>query len=414
MTDTPDTSAATPDDGADVSADVSVDVIVVGDGPAGSALAAALRRVHVDVALVGPDAAWAATYTTWVDDLDGVALLDGAEVWEHRFDRIAVRLDRTRIIERAYGVVDNHALRDHLRRDVHHVRGVIGRPHETTARLVVDATGWPSGCDGERSPPIEPLGWQTAFGVVLPEPPSGPLGQPTMMDFSDPGADIAGRTAVPTFAYSLPVAGGWLVEETVLTATPAVDPDALRPVLAARLEMTEQDLLDAASATETVRIPMGAPPPPSDTTGPVRFGAAAGMIHPATGYSIGSALRGAGRVAETIARELDRTNHAASSGEAIDASPIRDAVWSPSARRTRHLHDYGHDVLLRLDRSGVQQFFGSFFDLPVETWSPYMRIDTPPKQLAGVMTQMFAQAPWELRRRLMTGDPRRMLRLLRP
>lgn len=387
--------------------EVAADVVVVGDGPAGSALAASLVRRGVDVVLVGPGDPWPATYTTWVDDIDDLAVLEGATVWAHRFDRIAVRFDRPRLIERAYGVIDNGALRAHLRRDVGHVAGRIGRPADVTARLVVDATGWPSKL--ERSSSTEPgggaAGWQTAFGVVLPEPPSGSLGEPTMMDYSDPGVSIAGRESVPTFAYSLPVASGWLVEETVLTASPAVDPDLLRPLLAARLDMTVDDLLASAVATETVRIPMGTPPTSMGADGVLRFGAAAGMIHPATGYSIGSALRAADRVAAAIATQLER-------GAIVDS--IGSTVWTPSARRTRHLHDFGHDVLLGLDRNGVQRFFDTFFDLPVDAWSPYMRIDTPPARLAAVMTKMFARAPWALRAKLVSGDLRRFVRMLRP
>ena len=79
---------------------VVADVVVIGDGPAGSALAASLCHLGVDVALVGPGAPWEATYTTWADDLDGLPLLDGMEVWAHRFDQIAVRFDRTRVIDR--------------------------------------------------------------------------------------------------------------------------------------------------------------------------------------------------------------------------------------------------------------------------------------------------------------------------
>jgi len=267
-----------------------------------------------------------------------------------------------------------------------------------------------AGSDGR---PDHGTAWQTAFGVVLAEKPAGRLGEPTMMDFSDPGTSIIGRESVPTFAYSLPVSGGWLVEETVLSASPAVDPDALQDVLATRLGMTVTELLDAAVATERVRIPMGASPPASDDLGPIRFGAAAGMIHPASGYSIGSALRGAGIVAEEIRMQLERCA-ALGDIEALDTDAIKSAVWSPAARRSRELHDYGHDVLLRLDRGGIQQFFDTFFDLPVETWSPYMRIDTPPGRLAGLMTKMFRRAPMRLRARLVTGDPRRFLRMLRP
>lgn len=386
-------------------AEVSAEVVVVGDGPAGSALAAELARLDVDVVLIGPDEPWAATYTTWVDDLDDLRVVDGASIWAHRFDQITVRTARTHVVPREYGVLDNDVLRTRLRRDVEHVAALVERPDDLAARVVVDATGWPSrlGAPGGDVP----AGWQTAFGVVLAEKPSGRLGVPTMMDFSDPGVVIRDRQSVPTFAYSLPVADGWLVEETVLSATPAVEPEELVPLLASRLGTNADDLLATAIETEIVRIPMGVPPPPAGAGGPVGFGTAGGMVHPATGYSVGSSLRAAPGVAAAIAEELQEERD-------VDLDRIRRAVWSDAARRTRHLHDFGHDVLLHLDRTGIQRFFDTFFELPVESWSPYMRIDTPPAELAVVMTRMFAHAPWRLRSQLVRGDLRRLARLLRP
>ncbi|MEP6298036.1 MAG: lycopene cyclase family protein, partial [Ilumatobacter sp.] len=373
------------DDGTVAGDALRGDVAVIGDGPAGSALAAALRRHGIDAVLVGPDEPWTATYTTWADDVDGLDLLAGADVWAHRFGRITVRFGRTHEVERPYGVFDNELLRRHLRSGVRHVTATIDDASVVGARLVVDATGWPSKISGPTgSASGEEPAWQTAIGIVLPAPPPGALGVPTMMDFSDPGATIVGRATVPTFAYSLPVAGGWLVEETVLSASPPVDPEALLPVLAARLDTSVGELIDAAVSIERVRIPMGAQPPGRSESGPVRYGASAGMIHPATGYSIASALSGADRVATAIADQIARTDPT----EPIDPAPIRRAVWPDPLRRSRHLHDYGHDVLTGLDRNGIQRFFDAFFDLPVDTWSPYMRIDTQPRRLAAVMVRM--------------------------
>lgn len=397
---------------------IRADVVVVGDGPAGSALAAALRQHGVDVVLVGPDQAWSATYTTWIDDLAGVPVVHGADIWAQRLDAVRVRFVRDHTLSRPYGVIDNDALRTHLRDGVHHVARTIGSADDVEARLVVDATGWPSKLSvasrGGTADP-EPAAWQTAFGVVLAERPAGEIGDATMMDFSEPGTSIAGRSDVATFAYSLPVAGGWLVEETVLAAQPAVHPDLLVPVLAARLGTSVESLLDDALETERVRIPMGTPIPRPPTAGDdgspvVRFGAAAGMVHPATGYSVGSSLRAADRVAASIRLALDDARVSGS----IDVTAIQRAVWPPATRRTRHLHDYGLDVLLRLDPSGVRSFFNTFFEMSADVWPGYLRLDTPPRRLAAIMTAMFRRAPWRLRARLMTGDPRRFVRLLRP
>ena len=44
-------------------------------------------------------------------------------------------------------------------------------------------------------------------------------------------------------------------------------------------------------------------------------------------------------------------------------------------RRTRRLHDYGLEVLLRLDGAELATFFDAFFDLPEDVWAPYLRVD---------------------------------------
>jgi hypothetical protein len=77
-------------------------------------------------------------------------------------------------------------------------------------------------------------------------------------------------------------------------------------------------------------------------------------------------------------------------------------------------HDVGLDTLMRLDGEGVMGFFDTFFDLPVDDWAAYMRIDTPPAETAGVMTKLFRSSSWSMRRKLATGNPARLARLLRP
>jgi lycopene beta-cyclase len=403
-----------------------IDVAIIGDGPAGSALARQLTVLGADVVLFGDDRPWDATYTTWVDDLDDVPVVDGADIWMHRIASVAANFERPIVVERSYGVIDNDRLRAVLRDGVAHDVGRVMSASDTGARIVVDATGWPSGLDRRDRSLLArgDLAWQTAIGVVLDEPPPGPLGTPTVMDFTDPGStdDIC----VPTFVYAFPVADGWLVEETVL-AGPALEPDRLLPRLASRLAESPAHLMERAIRVERVRIPMGAPVPSrpgrghatqtatesgaaaGTTTGTVRFGAAAGMIHPATGYSVASSLRAAGRVAdaviERLGRPVDRT---------ADAAAVVDAVWPRSLRRTRRLHAFGLEVLVGMDAAEIRGFFQTFFELPTDRWASYLRIDTPPLELARVMGAMFAQAEWSLRRQLLTGSPRSLFGVLRP
>ena len=460
-------TAAHPVDGP-VVAPVDADVVVIGDGPAGSALAAALVARGVDTVLVGDDEAWNATYGTWADDLEALTWFDTDGIWSERMESIAVDVGGRRTLARPYGVVDNAVLRRRLRHGVRHrvlrveqvdvdrdggapghgraTTEILGRgpvdaaderdgtasPPDPTderggeivrlrARLVVDATGFPGRFSrragraagtpdgGGSGSVVDPLGTddvarQSAFGVVLERPPDGHLGSPVLMDFSDPGVGDDGLG--PTFAYALPVGAGWLVEETVLAARPRVDPDRLLPRLAARLATTPDRLLERAVEVERVDIPMGGPLP--DLSSPVvAFGAAASMIHPATGYSITSSLSSAERVAAAVADHLD---------DPLDVAVrhVWEAVWPTSARRTRVLHDYGLGILVDLDADTTRRFFATFFELDRDDWARYLRIDTPPTRLAAVMATMFRRAPWALRARLVSGDPRAFAALLRP
>ncbi len=414
---------------------IHTEVVVVGDGPAGSALAHGCARRGVDTTLVGTGQPWTATYGCWVDDLEPAAgdLGPVDDLFAVTMSDLAVVTDRRQILSRAYGVFDNDAVRDRFLADVDHQWARVVRVDEAgggqqveladgstiRCRLVIDATGWPSGL----VPPgrIEVPAWQTAIGVVLSEPPPGDLGRPTLMDFRPVRAGAAtrestiGPAGVETFAYSIPVHDGWLVEETVLAARSAVEPISLLARLAARLGRHPDTLLGTAVRSEYVRIPMGTPIAPSAAggAGAVPFGAAAGYIHPATGFSVGASLRAVPRVADAIAAAI---------GDAIDGGPdarvdreaVVEAVWPLAMRRTRVFHEMGLNMLLRLDAAGQSEFFATFFDLPVERWRSFLRIDATPGDTAAVMAEVFRSSSWSLRRRLAGGNPAALARLLRP
>lgn len=412
-------------------ASAATDVVVIGDGPAGSALALACRRADLDVVLVGDDAPWRATYSTWSDELPPCAeggLVDVDGLFAMRSDEVWAHGARSHLLRRTYATFDNERLRATLRDGVTHRReraaNVAVAPVGTkpghrvelaggdrvSARVVFDATGWPPQFAGRHDRDRQPA-WQTALGVVLAEPPPGDLGRATFMDFrpvhrSDGRPSSVGPSGVTTFCYSLPMVDGWLVEETVLAARPSVEPLALLPRLAARLGRHPDDLLAEAIRTEYVRIPLGGPLP--DRESPVvAFGAAAGFVHAATGYSVAASIRAAPRVAEAVATTLT-----GGSG-VVDSRPVAEAVWPRPLRRTRVLHDYGLEVLLDLDDDEVRSFFDAFFGLDERDWASYLRVDTLPTQVSGVMARLFRSSSWSTRRRLAGRNPLALAQLLR-
>ncbi len=369
----------------------ALDVAVVGDGPAGLALAAAARRRRLRVLLAGRGEPWTATYGSWRDDV--------ADLPDTCFASISatavVHGHRRHELQRAYAVLDNDALREHLARDVdtavcevarvrHFAWGsrVMTDSGDIDARIVVDARG-------RRAHPAATA--QSAYGIVVDHPPPGVDDRaPTLMDLRPAGDGPS------TFCYAVPVARGWLVEETVLAARPMVPPDSLRSRLATRIGP-----VDAMRQVEQLVIPLGGRLPSAHDPVP-RFGAAAGYIHPATGFSVAASLRAAPRVAAAISTACAATR----GGARPDARRVWHAVWPPAMRRTRRLHDFGLEVLLGLDQDALATFFDAFFDLPVPVWAPYLRIDAPPRAVSRTMAAVLRRLPPGMRRRLLV-DPRR-------
>jgi lycopene beta-cyclase len=342
----------------------------------------------VTVVVVGDGRPWTATYGTWRDDVPDLP----ARCFATTSPAVLVHGHRRHVVERDYAIFDDDALRAHLAGGLDHRRAHVERVRhmrwgsrllttdgDVDARLVVDAGG---------RAPTATLAAQTAFGVVVAPPVAGvEPGLPTLMDLRP----SAGEAGPPTFLYAVPTADGWLVEETVLVARPAVPPDDLAPRLAARIGTPE------VRRTERVTIAVGGALPSHRDLVP-RFGAAAGYAHPATGYSVAASLRAAPRVASAIAL-------ACRVAARPDARFVHDAIWPRDLRRTRRLHAYGLEVLLRLDQDELAAFFDAFFDLPTDVWAPYLRVDASPRQVMRTMTAVLRRLPRALRRRLVV-DPR--------
>ncbi len=339
------------------------------------------------VIVVGERRPWTATYGTWRDDVPDLP----AHCFATTSPAVLVHGHRRHVVERGYGIFDDDALQAHLAAGLDHRAAHVERIRhmrwgsrllttagDVDARLVVDATGRPTTVASAA---------QSAFGVILAAPPPEVDPElPTLMDLRRAGSD-----GPPTFLYAVALADGWLVEETVLAARPPIAPEALAAPLAARIGTPHSD------RTERVSIALGGPLPKRRDPVP-RFGAAAGYAHPATGYSVAASLRAAPRVAAAIARACRVATRP-------DPRLVSDAVWPPDLRRTRRLQAYGLEVLLRLEQDELATFFDAFFDLPVDVWAPYLRIDASPRQVTRTMTAVLRRLPRGLRRRLVV-DPR--------
>lgn len=375
-----------------------MDVAVVGAGPSGMVLAAALADAGAVVAVVDPDPdrRWPATYGVWADELAAAGLDDvAARTWARTEVVVGGRVHD---LSRAYALIDNAALAAELSRRLaasssRMVKGVVGDVAvdgpvarldgiDLTARVVIDATG-----RGQLTPrPLRPRpAAQVAWGVTGTA--SAPLGTPGAMVLMDwrAAADDA-DPATPSFLYAMDLGDGrWFAEETSLAARPGVSVAVLRDRLERRLQGQGVTLTDR-DEPEVVAIPMGgALPRVGDVAA---WGAAAGMVHPATGYSLGAALRRAPEVAAAITAALaapDTTPRSVAQAAAT-------AVWPPSRRRERALHAYGLEAVLGMHQAALSAFFATFFDQPEAWWRGYLAADLGPLATARGMTHLLAGA----------------------
>ncbi len=201
----------------------------------------------------------------------------------------------------------------------------------------------------------------------------------------------------------MPVAAGRvLLEETSLARRPGLGLAVLRRRLRTRL--AEHGIEVGDRAEERVRFVVDTPLPPRRTrNGPVvPFGAAAPLIHPATGFSVSAALRLAPRMAAAVRDGLNGSGAAGGRGvpSARAAAAAWRTVWSRSALAVHGLRRTGLEALLSMPPEQVPEFFDVFFGLPERHRWTYL---TGREDLAGnaaAMRALFAASPWPLRRHL--------------
>lgn len=392
------------------------DVVVVGNGPAGLAAAAACAEDGLDVTVLAEehDRRWPQTLAAWADEVEGLV---GPDSLADRWPDVCVHLGerRPRRLQRAYARFDNDHLQDALSARAHRAGArratgrAVGAEHDAEGSVVVTDAGALLACrvavDASGHTPAllarprgRPPAVQTAFGIVgrfshVPFPSETVL----LMDYRDPpGADDTGPPdPMPTFLYGMALDDGChLLEETSLAARPGLAFDVLEARLHRRLKALGVRV-EQRVGVERVRIPMGGPLPARDQR-VVGFGAAAGMVHPATGYQVGAALSRASCLAAALTRAIDRPR----ATPAALAGAGWDAVWPSDLVRQRALHALGLESLLRLEPEATRSFFRAFFDLPDRRWGAFLSGERSAAALAATMLALFARVPSGVRARL--------------
>jgi lycopene beta-cyclase len=120
-------------------------------------------------------------------------------------------------------------------------------------------------------------------------------------------------------------------------------------------------------------------------------------VHPATGYSVATALRLAPRVATAVHDGLQR------GGATAAGVAAWRTVWSPAALAVHTLRRRSLESLLRFPPDLVPSFFDVFFALPQRHRWAYLTGREDVQGSAAAMSVLFAASPWWLRRRLVLG-----------
>lgn len=379
------------------------DVLVIGGGPAGRAVAGDCSSRGLRTGLVDPqpDRPFTATYGCWAAELP--ADLPASAVAARARGRAVAH--RTHALGWEYAVFDVPALRAHLDERLADVavhasratrssgpgRVTLEGGRELTASVVIDAAGRWQPLGGRRTGrSARAEAEQTAYGVVVPAEVAAPLVPPGEALFMDWRPDH-GEGGWPTFLYGIPVGGGEvLLEETSLARRPGLPVPVLKRRLLARLAH-HGIRVPPDARTETVRFPVDRPR--HDSPGVLGFGAAAPLVHPATGFSLAAALGLAGPVADAVAAHLDAGPEAA-------LGAARAVVWSRQAKAVHGFRRIGLEALLRMPPQEVAGFFDVFFGLPEQQRWDYL---TGREDLLGTirtMAGLFAASGWRLRRRL--------------
>lgn len=410
-----------------------VDVTVVGCGPAGVALAAELGKQGLQVALVGPDLPFVNTYGVWVDEFEALGLAGTlGRTWPRTLSYFDA--DAPTVIERMYGVADRNKLREELMGRClasGNVRYKVGEldeirregPLESTlvcmdgstvrTKFVVVATGAAAGKFIEYDDNGIEVAAQTAYGIEA-EVEGYPFDQDEMlfMDYRRQHAADAGAGAsaadlaeaagdeVPSFLYAMSPdhKNRAFLQETCLATRPALPFEELKRRLYARCEREGIKIVNVVDE-EWSHIPLGGPLPKARQEH-VGFGAAANLVHPATGYSVTRSIGVAPEVARVIADSL-RTAESSGAESADIAAKAWDALWSDELRRQSSFQVFGMELLADLNLKEINNFFTTFFALPNKYWTGFLRSGLSSTDLLMFAFVFFLQAPNSMRVRLL-------------
>jgi len=395
----------------------SADVLVMGAGPAALCITAELVQQGLKVQAIAsksPLEPWPNTYGIWAAELESLNL---QELLKYRWkDTVSFFGDG---LNEKGNICTNHYLDYGLFNSINFQEALLERCNgltwqvetvkkiefgekETTvmctsgnkyfARLVIDASGHKS--PFIRRPDHDDIAKQAAYGVVG-KFSSAPVEKNrfVLMDFRPDHLNANELEEPPSFLYAMDLGdGSYFVEETSLACAPPVSFESLKARLNSRLS-NKGIQIEEIIHEEHCLFPMNLPLPYRDQP-LLAFGGSASMVHPASGYLVGSLLRRAPSLAREIAKVIKNdplmpTSQIARRGW--------KKLWNTELVQRHRLYQFGLQRLMSFDESLLRSFFDTFFKLPKNDWYGYLTNTLPLPRLFIVMLKLFSIAPFKVR-----------------
>tara|TARA_Y100001970_G_C14259029_1_gene877961 strand:+ start:2330 stop:3559 length:1230 start_codon:yes stop_codon:yes gene_type:complete len=389
------------------------DVIVLGAGPAALCIASELVQQELDVLAIAsksPKTPWPNTYGIWAKELESLGL---ESLLSHRWsntvsffgDGINPKGKQETLHHYDYGLFDQKLFQDLLlkrcgdlnwlidtaegiRLNNSRTEVICGSGNCYQARIVIDASGHRT--KFIERPKINELAEQAAYGVVgkFTLPPVK-KNQFVLMDFRPDHLNENQLKEPPSFLYAMDLGeNNFFVEETSLACFPPLSFEMLKDRLYSRLSKRNIEVKEILHE-EKCLFPMNLPLPNKNQF-ILGFGASASMVHPASGYMVGSLLRRAPLLARNLAINIKRYPHLNSFELAKKGWRI---LWPFELTQRHKLYQYGLNRLMSFDENKLRSFFMAFFKLPTKDWSGFLANTLPLHRLIIVMIRMFFLSP---------------------
>ncbi len=393
-----------------------LDILILGSGPAALCLAAELAKQNLSIKGIStksPDEKWENTYGIWASELEELGL---ESLLSHRWSK-TVSYFGDGIKDKGnnptkhfydYGLINQEAFQNELLKKCKGIQWLNETAKQITseykisevicfsgltikARLVIDASGHKS--KFVQRPYLKEVAQQAAYGIVgkFSSPPVN-KDQFVLMDFRPNHLKNEELFSSPSFLYAMDLGSEiYFVEETSLACYPALSQDHLKKRLLSRLN-NKGVKVEEIYHEENCLFPMNLPLPYKNQS-VLGFGGAASMVHPASGYMIGSLLRRAPLLAEKLATFLKEPSY---SSEQL-ATKGWNVLWPYELTQRHKLYQYGLQRLMSFDESRLRSFFSNFFKLSTKEWVGFLTNTLPLPKLIFVMSKMFINSPLKVK-----------------